>query len=172
MVRIGGYFTQVSNANNFMGFGLWQISPELIFRVFTPLNGFDVIAVLLHEVVPKGSWYLVLDPAEQQKPWWQLRVELCNKVPTYILTIAKRISMENIFAVAPQQLDYVVRRQGASPPASPHRSFAAIRRLVPSNVRTSIRKVQAALKKSSPFDRPYYRQLSEDEVILGRFLKN
>jgi hypothetical protein len=107
--------------------------------------------------------------AEHQKPWWQLRVELCNKVPTYILTIAKRISMENIFAVAPQQLDYVARRPGASPPASPRRSFAAIRRLIPSTIKTSTRKVQAALKKSSPFDRPYYRHLSANEVILGSF---
>src|SRR5262249_3624220 len=34
MVRVGGYFTQVSTANNFMGHGFWQISPELIYRVF------------------------------------------------------------------------------------------------------------------------------------------
>jgi hypothetical protein len=173
MVRVGGYFTQVSIANNFMGFGFWQISPELIYRVFTPQNGFNVVAVLLHEVVPKGGWYLVSDPAEQQKPWWELRIELCNKVPTYILTIARRISVENIFAIAPQQLDYLLRRWGASPPEPPHRPFAAIRRHIPSTIKTSIRKVQAALKKPffKPFDRPYYRRLSEDEVILSRFLR-
>ncbi len=172
MVRVGGHFTQVSNANNFMGFAFWQISPELIYRVFTPQNGFNIVAVLLHEVAPNGGWYLVSDPAEQQKPWWELRVELCNKVPTYILTIARRISVENIFAVAPEQLDYVLRRRGAPPPEPPYRPFAAVRRLIPSTIKTSIRKVQAALKKSSPFDRPYYRHLNEDEVILSRFLES
>jgi hypothetical protein len=168
MVRVGGYFTQESVANNFMGHGFWQISPELIYRVFTPQNGFTVVAVLLHEVVAKGGWYLVSDPAEQQKP---SRVELCNKAPTYILTIARRISVENIFAVTPQQSDYVLAWRDARGEPSP-RPFAAIRRVIPSTIKTLIRKVQAAPKKRSPFDRPYYRRLSEDEVILGRFLKS
>ena len=52
MVAVGGHFTQVSNANNYMGHGFWQISPELIYRVFSPANGFHVETVLLHEVAP------------------------------------------------------------------------------------------------------------------------
>jgi hypothetical protein len=181
MVRVGGYFTQVIGANNFMGHGFWQISPELIYRVFTPQNGFNVVAVLLHEVVPKGGWYLVSDPEAYQSQQigrrsWELRVELCNNAPTYILTIARRTSVENIFAVAPQQSNYVLAWRDArgplTPLETPHRPFAAVRRLIPSTIKTPIRKVQAALKKKpSPFDRPYYCRLSEDEVILGRFLK-
>src|SRR5690348_15958513 len=33
MVRVGGHFTQVSVANNFMGHGFWQFSPELLYRM-------------------------------------------------------------------------------------------------------------------------------------------
>ena len=172
MVRVGGHFTQVSNANNFMGFAFWQISPELIYRVFAPQNGFNIVAVLLHEVVPNGGWYLVSDPAEQQKPWWELRVELCNNVPTYILTIAKRISVENIFSAAPQQAEWALRWERAPPPEPPHRPLAAIRRLIPSTMKTAILRVRAILKKSLQFDRRYDRHLSEDEVILGRFLES
>ena len=85
MVRVGGHFTQVSNANNFMGFAFWQISPELIYRAFAPQNGFNIVAVLLHEVAPNGGWYLVSDPAEQQKPWWELRVRTLQQ-STYLHT--------------------------------------------------------------------------------------
>jgi len=166
MVRVGGYFTQVSVANNFMGFGFWQICPELIYRVFTPQNGFNVVAVLLHEVIPKGRWYLVPDPFTYPQK------QLCNSVPTYILTIAKRISVENIFSAAPQQAEWALRWERAPPPEPPHRPLAAIRRLIPSTMKTAILRVRAILKKSLQFDRRYDRHLSEDEVILGRFLES
>ncbi len=84
MIRVDGYFMQVNVANNFMGHGFWQFSPELLFRVFSEKNGYEVQAILLHEVVTNGGWYLVSDPDHIGQP-----VELCNSVPTYILTIAK-----------------------------------------------------------------------------------
>ena len=77
MVALGGHFIQVSNGNNFMGHGFWQISPELIYRVFSPSNGFHVETVLLHEVVPGGGWYFVSDPDQVRS-----RVQLCNSRPT------------------------------------------------------------------------------------------
>lgn len=102
MVRVGGHFTQLTVANNFMGHGFWQISPELIYRVFAPSNGFQIECVLLHEVAPGGAWYFVNDPEEMGH-----RIELCNSVPTYILTIAKRMKTTEIFGQTPQQSDYV-----------------------------------------------------------------
>ena len=44
MVRVGGHFTQVNVANNYTGHGFWQFSPELIFRVFSPQNGYRIEA--------------------------------------------------------------------------------------------------------------------------------
>ena len=49
MVRPGGLFVQVSNANNFMGHGFWQISPELMYRSMSRANGYQVIAVMLRD---------------------------------------------------------------------------------------------------------------------------
>jgi hypothetical protein len=43
----------------------------------------------------------VQDPQEIRR-----RVELCNGVPTYLLTIAQRIAAVEVFASAPQQSDY------------------------------------------------------------------
>ena len=109
MVRIGGHFIQLTVANNYMGHGFWQFSPELIYRVFSSENGFKVIAVLLHEPIiirsagtSFGNWYMVIDPAECQS-----RVELTNDKPNSYCTIAQRISGSAIFANPPQQSDYV-----------------------------------------------------------------
>ena len=113
MVRVGGHFTQLTVANNFMGHGFWQISPELIYRIFTPSNGYRVVCVLLHEVMQDGAWYLVRDPKDIGH-----RVELCNSVPTYILTIAKRINVTEIFAEMPQQSDYVAEWGGLNDSSS------------------------------------------------------
>src|SRR5262245_37035172 len=79
MVRIGGHFIQHNMANNFMGHGFWQFCPELIYRIFSRENGFQIKAVLLHvknrktrrpedlggmQGVPAyGRWYKVDDPA-------------------------------------------------------------------------------------------------------------
>ena len=111
MVRVGGCFLQVNVANNFMGHGFWQFSPEMIYRVFCPDNGYRVEVVLLHEVVPGGASYIVRDPDQIHR-----RVELCNRRPTYILTVAKRIAAAKIFASLPQQSDYVVVWNGAAGP--------------------------------------------------------
>jgi hypothetical protein len=84
MVKIGGHFMQANIANNFMGHGFWQFSPELLFRALSKENGFQVETILLHEVLPDAgwtcrndAWYAVADPDEVQQ-----RVELCNAFPT------------------------------------------------------------------------------------------
>jgi len=102
MVQVGGHFMQVSPANNYLGHGFWQFSPELIFRALVPANGFEIRTVLLHEVVRGGEWYAVTDPDQVKS-----RVELCNSNQTYILTLARRIGTPEVFASSPQQSDYV-----------------------------------------------------------------
>ena len=42
MVRIGGHFIQLTTANNFMGHGFWQLSPEAIYRTFSEANGYSI----------------------------------------------------------------------------------------------------------------------------------
>jgi hypothetical protein len=167
MVRVGGHFTQVNITNNYCGHGFWQISPELIFRAFSPKNGYQVEAVLMHEVVRGGAWYLVSDPDEIRA-----RVQLCNSQPTYILTIAKRIAKAPIFQQPPQQSDYVrmwddvlhgTQSQRETPRAKP----ATWRRYVPKPVKRAIR-YAIPERGTRGFSQSSYRRVTEDDVLHGR----
>ena len=179
MVRVGGHFMQVNIANNFMGHGFWQFSPELLFRVFSSANGFQVESVLLHEVTPGGAWYSVRDPDEVQQ-----RVELSNELPTYICTIAKRLEAVEVFSTPPLQSDYSaawekqareLARAGEPSAGTAERIEATSawrwRDYVPSPVRRVLRGARQRLlpaKRPRGFDRPYYRRISEDDLLRGR----
>ena len=162
MVEVGGHFLQMNEANNYMGHGFWQFSPELIFRVFSPDNGFEVEAVLLHEVVPGGAWYLVTDPVAANS-----RVELCNSVPTYILTIARKVKEVEILAQPPQQSDYVSLWNRDSHAATPGER---LRQLIPQPLKRVVKRVRPVLQlfRGTAFKRPYYKRVREDDLLLGR----
>jgi hypothetical protein len=179
MVRVGGHFLQVNMANNFMGHGFWQFSPELIFRAFSPANGYQVEAVFLREVLPYGGWigrndiwYKVLDPDEIRQ-----RVELCNAFRTYIVTIARRVADVEIFAQPPQQNFYsgaweqhdrkkaepvAVSKSSGSADVAPRRSW---RRFVPAQIKRLLRSLRPT---PNPFDRPYFKPIREQDFLQGK----
>ena len=167
MVRVGGHFTQETVANNCMGHGFWQFSPELIYRVFSEANGYRVEAVLLREMVPGGAWYAVRDPEQVRR-----RVELCNRRPTYIFTIARRVREAEIFARTPQQSDYVAAwdgagaATGAGAPVNGQRLKAALRRSLPPVVMGALRRARRMVTLT--FDPACYRRVREDELIAGK----
>jgi hypothetical protein len=168
MLKIGGHFIQVNIANNYMGHGFWQFSPELIYRIFSPENGFKIKAVLMFchdgpEPTPgrMGRWYLTKDPVECRS-----RVELINNMPTYICTISERISSSDIFAKPPQQSDYVVEWQ--SPRDGTAKRLKSLRERVPRSIETIARWVRARGRGTTvPFDKPYYKPISANDVIAG-----
>ncbi|SRR5579871_5342258 len=187
MVRIGGHFAQANVANNFMGHGFWQFSPELLFGAFSPGNGYQIEVVLLHEVIPGGAWYIVANPDEVRS-----RVELCNNSPTYILTVARRVARAAIFNPPPLQSDYVARWKGTAnnppqPASNPGgrdtrpravRGPIGWRRHLPLPVKRAMR---AALDRAFDvyneklkrviirgFKRPYYKQVSEEDLLRGK----
>ena len=189
MVQVGGHFLQVNIANNYMGHGFWQFSPELLFRVFSPANGYEVKIVLLHEVVSQRAWYVVSDPDQVHQ-----RVTLCNSNPTYILTIAKRIAKCEIFSQPPIQSDYSAiwdrsdrasrTRREQSPPSSNSNPEGQVSKKIAQKFRLrrylskSVEKplgvichralaLKTALTRRSPFDRPYYRRISEYKLLRG-----
>lgn len=177
MVQVGGHFLQANIANNFMGHGFWQFSPELLFRALSEPNGFQVESMLLHEVIPNGKWYSVTDPDEIHE-----RVELCNSSPTYILTIAKRIAEVEIFSQAPQQSDYVVewRSRDRTLPTeealdtnSQTRQKVAVRKIVRNVLRRVFQRCCVPERPLSwfsmrGFDQQYYREIPESDVLRGR----
>jgi hypothetical protein len=102
MLEVGGHFFTQTMANNFMGHGFYQFSPELFYRVFSPENGFRVHrAVLFESRIGKPTWYQAADPKEIGE-----RVELINGRQTYLMLHAERVADVPIFATPPQQADY------------------------------------------------------------------
>ena len=101
MLEVGGHFVAIAPANNFMGHGFYQFSPELFFRVFGAPNGFQVVRMILFEHRPKPEWFEVADP-EAVKGW----VSVVNTQPTNVLVIAKKVASARILATPPQQSSY------------------------------------------------------------------
>lgn len=102
MVRVGGHYVGITPANNFMGHGFYQFSPELYFSVFSGVNGYELINVIAFEDEPLAKWFSVKSPTSVKR-----RVSLINSVPVYLFVIAKRIESIAIFTTTPQQSDYV-----------------------------------------------------------------
>lgn len=175
MVQVGGTFIQQSVANNFMGHGFWQLSPETCFRIFSPENGYSLKAVFLCEGGKNRDWYQVDDPATVGS-----RIELVNNRQTYICTIAQRTVDKEIFAKYPMQSDYTKLWNDSAPDNQRdnvlRREHGAtwdfLRRSTPAPIKKAIRYVLNAGKKTpSPFDRPYYHRISTKDFISGRIAK-
>jgi hypothetical protein len=109
MLKVGGTIFVNTPANNLMGHGFYQFSPELMFRVFSPANGFAIENVLLYEadypsveLNKKRTVYKVVDPDEVRQ-----RVGLLNKKPVMMMVEAAKIRDTPMFATPPLQSDYV-----------------------------------------------------------------
>jgi SAM-dependent methyltransferase len=103
-LKPGGHYLAITPANNLMGHGLYQFSPDLYYRVFSEENGFRVIKMFLYAVHPDeklSAWYEVSDPATVKN-----RVMMLNKTPSHLMIIAEKIREEEIFKRFPQQSDY------------------------------------------------------------------
>ena len=102
-LKIGGHYIGITPANNSMGHGFYQFSPELYFRIFSKENGFKVKkAIISISNGDKTSWFEVADPQEVNS-----RVMLTNSHLVTLIIIAEKIAEENVFATTPQQNDYV-----------------------------------------------------------------
>jgi hypothetical protein len=102
LLEVGGHFFSQTMANNFMGHGFYQFSPELFYRVFSAENGFQVHrAVLFESRIGKPRWYEAADPQDVGE-----RVELINGRQTYLMLHAEKVADVPIFATPPQQTDY------------------------------------------------------------------
>jgi hypothetical protein len=142
MVQIGGHLLLMTTANNFMGHGFYQFSPELFFRIFSDENGFEINRIIFTETAPDAQWYRVVDPARAGR-----RVELINSRPAYLLVQARKLRQVPILATAPQQSDYTVLWQepGGKRYGSGAKQPAAVR-----VVRGIARRVGAAYRRVAP----------------------
>ncbi|MHB0972740.1 MAG: hypothetical protein ACYC0P_00665 [Thiobacillus sp.] len=108
MTAVGGHFISITPANNFLGHGFYQFSPELFFSALSEENGFEIVRVIAFENRRNARWFAAKDPRVIGR-----RVTLCNSTPTYLLVLARRIAERPIFAKPPQQSDYLAQWEGA-----------------------------------------------------------
>lgn len=102
MLKVGGHYIGISPANNHMGHGFYQFSPELYYRVFSEENGFRMQKMLINiTIYNKTNWYEVADPKVVNN-----RVMLVNNFPISLMIIAEKIAEKEVFAITPQQVDY------------------------------------------------------------------
>jgi hypothetical protein len=91
-----------TEANNWMGHGFYQFSPELFYRVFSEVNGLRVDRLVLYEKYLFSPRYEVPDPASVRG-----RIELSNAwIGVSLLVRATRIRKTKLFPTWPQQSDY------------------------------------------------------------------
>lgn len=109
VLKQGGSLFVFTMANNHLGHGFYQFSPELFFRIFQSDNGFETVEVLLEEhkfpgpeLNQNSKIYKVEDPLVVKR-----RVGLVSKSPVLMMVHAKRAEIKNIFNAYPIQSDYV-----------------------------------------------------------------
>lgn len=102
MAQVGGHLLLLTPANNFMGHGFYQFSPEVFFRALSADNGYALERILIYESFHDAPWYQVAAPEKVGR-----RVELLNSFHTHLLVQARRSAEHAIFAAPPQQSDYV-----------------------------------------------------------------
>lgn len=104
MLAPGGHFLGMSPANNQMGHGFYQFSPELFYRVFSIENGFTVERMFVYEgatTTPSYRWYAVRDPQLAGR-----RVTLVGRSEASLLVQARKLHEVPAFVHPPQQSDY------------------------------------------------------------------
>jgi SAM-dependent methyltransferase len=143
MLKVGGTLFISTPANNLMGHGFYQFSPELMFRVFSDENGFALRDVLLHEGVypsvelsTNQQIYEVVDPAHVRS-----RVGLLSKGPVMMMVEAQKVRDVPMFATVPMQSDYEAMWKTAQAPKMLSASYRAMRtvfRALPLAIRARI----------------------------------
>lgn len=125
MVAVGGHLLLFTTANNYFGHGFYQFSPELFYRVLSPVNGYRVERMVAVEYGPFRKHYEVADPEAIRR-----RVNLINSFPVLLFVQAKRVARSLIFERVPQQSDYVAMWTDALAQAAhgPGRSGAVLER--------------------------------------------
>jgi len=104
MLKLGGLFLSVNAANNQLGHGFYQFSPELMWRVFSKKAGFRVDLMQIAVVGDFENPVNIPDPADVGT-----RLEIGQTLgPAYILVAATKIGVDQDGYI-PIQSDYLTK---------------------------------------------------------------
>jgi SAM-dependent methyltransferase len=132
MVKTGGRLFIFTPANNQLGHGFYQFSPELFFRTLSPDRGFEVERIVAVQFRYAGTEhgalsdsYRVEDPASVGS-----RITLVNSHPvTLMIQAVKNEHRSDPFASFPQQSDYTkIWDAGDQDAAPPERAASSLLR--------------------------------------------
>jgi hypothetical protein len=160
MAAPGGHFLALTPANNWLGHGFYQFSPELFFRVFCLQNGFEPPQVIAWEMYPNAPWYQVVDPAEGRA-----RGKLVNGRPTCLFVLARKAGACACLDTLPQQSDYEAKWQNGRSPRSRRWKLP-----FPRSMREFIRNMRSMLRH--PFDARYFKRLDGFSLPGTAYRKN
>jgi len=175
LVAPGGHFiTTATPAQNLMGHGFYQLSPELFFRTFCGENGFALRKIVLFDTSRiDAPFFEVHDPALTGK-----RTELKSSRPMHLAVLAQRTESKPILAHHPQQSDYAAawqRHQAAAraptPVTTPIERFrTAMNPYWPYWLRRLRRRLAYTWNRGSPSlgNRRQFRRLSQEEIFRER----
>ena len=144
MLETGGHYIGITPANNHLGHGFYQFSPELYYRVLSAENGFEVRTMLVRSA---ADWYEVADPKVLRE-----RTELVNSTPVTLMVIARKNKQVTEFHT-PQQSDYVSAWGALARGPQPDRSDAEnpvrqhARRFLPTPVKTWLKRIMLLTRK-------------------------
>jgi hypothetical protein len=140
MLKVGGTIFLTTPANNQMGHGFYQFSPELMFRVFSEANGFELRRITLFqgrfpgiELTMNHTVYDVADPAQVRT-----RVGLLSRGPVTMMVEATKVRDAQIFATPPQQSDYETMWDSEDRSGTPRSLIQIIKRSVPFGVKAPL----------------------------------
>ena len=162
MVAVDGHLLAITPANNFMGHGFYQFSPELFLSVFRDANGFRLRRLIAFEDRRRAPWYRIARPDKPTK-----RIMSLHSRPVYLLVLAQRTAAVPPLRRMPQQSDYLAvwRSDGeiapGGPSAPPRRGAAvsAALRLIPGPVKRLAKVALGRDRRRRRFDPRYFRKL-------------
>lgn len=104
MTKTGGRLVLHTPANNFLGHGLYQFSPELFFRMFSAANGFELDKLLAVESGIRTRWFEVVDPLRTG-----MRGQVANRAPIWLHVEGRKKGPTPERLQPAQQSDYQAR---------------------------------------------------------------
>jgi hypothetical protein len=101
MLRPGGLFLSVNAANNQLGHGLYQFSPELFWRAFGPESGYTIERMQLVPLSLPPTPLILDDPAGERREFGPM------SAATYLMAAARRSRTAPDVDIPVFQSDYV-----------------------------------------------------------------
>jgi SAM-dependent methyltransferase len=150
--RVGGQILHIVPANNFVGHGFYQFSPEFFFSLYSKSNGFAETEVYLADLGKPNVWWRVEPPSGNS------RSTALSSYETYALVRTKKVlGIAGAYSV--QQSDYVATWETGIPPVYvPSNFYRRIRKKVGDRLPTSTkarlmqieRRVSSGMRSRNP----------------------